>query len=694
MGTLRGVLAATAVVACTACGSQQRTNQPPPAPAPEVKTYGPLASKADAKSPNKAAILGTDEKDGSTLIQLPAASASATLDAMVVRLQPDVLGSLTRVKVSTAPNPEQAVQVGIFEEFSGGAGPQWRASVWIAAFVAANALNKDLTDFTFSASSSGHIDGASASGLIAAGFLASITGAAVDTTATMTGMINPDGTIGPVDGIPEKFLAAIAKGKTRLGYPIGTRYSKSAASGELVDLEKLAKDNKARAVEIADVHDAYTLLTGQILPRAKPVPVDDMKLDPATTTAIEARYKFWQQQLSTEWAAILQLESAGRLPPVLEYLRDTAKRSGETAETLSKQGLTGAAYARMFAASLYAHTTNEVYAVLARVRAGKTNDAIELLAKHDKLGERARDVLVQIGRLRPPTMGGHLQMMAAFRAALRGWIFQSLATRAVDIAKTQIATFKGKSSAELGSDATANSVIETVLPTLLYVGRTVAETTLATEQLEIAGAADINYMCSLPNVMRMAHSFQSAGAAGLTYFDSLLVQPYAAQAHISDDEARSTVALREPDYLVAYTSAQIASVTGLPQELKDSWGERSLPWGLMTLAGSQLAYFHAAELIAKYYSLQADIAEDGSGRVQKIEQDKAFANVLAIAERTARASARAARIATGTIPVQAKLAYQNALADQDGTLTDKIDALAQFWASSAYSQTAVMLARN
>ena len=80
--------------------------------------------------------------------------------------------------------------------------------------------------------------------------------------------------------------------------------------------------------------------------------------------------------------------------------------------------------------------------------------------------------------------------------------------------------------------------------------------------------------------------------------------------------------------------------------------------------------------------------------MQKIEQDKAFANILAIAERTARASARAARIATGSIPVQAKLAYQNALVDKDGTLTDKIDALAQFWASSAYSQTAVMLARN
>jgi hypothetical protein len=192
----------------------------------------------------------------------------------------------------------------------------------------------------------------------------------------------------------------------------------------------------------------------------------------------------------------------------------------------------------------------------------------------------------------------------------------------------------------------------------------------------------------------MATSFQSAGAAGLTYFDTLLVHPYAEQAKISEDDARQQIAFREPDYLVALMGSRLAALDGAPQQLKAAWGEQSLPWGLLTLAGSQLAYLHAAELIAKYYSLGADVPDDGSGRVQKIEQEKAFANMLAVAERTARASARAARVATGSIPVQAKLAYQNGLVDRDGTLSDKLDALAQFWASSAYSQSAVMLARN
>ena len=68
--------------------------------------------------------------------------------------------------------------------------------------------------------------------------------------------------------------------------------------------------------------------------------------------------------------------------------------------------------------------------------------------------------------------------------------------------------------------------------------------------------------------------------------------------------------------------------------------------------------------------------------------------MLISAERVARASARAARIATGAIPVQAKLAYQVASVQKDGDINDKLDALAGFWSSSAFSQTAVMLARN
>jgi hypothetical protein len=177
----------------------------------------------------------------------------------------------------------------------------------------------------------------------------------------------------------------------------------------------------------------------------------------------------------------------------------------------------------------------------------------------------------------------------------------------------------------------------------------------------------------------LATAFSSAGAAGLGYVDALL--------DIKDDEMRNRVALYEPDYLVAY----VASKPPL-DDLETAWGEQSLPWSLLQLAGSELAYGDAAQLIAKYDALGVHTGADG--KIDSLAHDTAFIHMLAAAERNARASAHAAKIATGAIPVQAKLAYQLAIVEREGDLEDKLDALAEFWTSSAVSQTAVMLARN
>src|ERR1043165_5284850 len=139
-------------------------------------------------------------------------------------------------------------------------------------------------------------------------------------------------------------------------------------------------------------------------------------------------------------------------------------------------------------------------------------------------------------------------------------------------------------------------------------------------------------------------------------------------------------------------ASRLATQDGLIKEMRDKWGETSLAWGLLSLAGSELAYFHSAELIAKYYSLE--IKKNDQGDITGVEHEKAFANMLESAERNARANARAAKIATGNIPVQAKLAYELASVEREGSASEKLDALGQYWASSSFSQTAVMLARN
>ena len=692
MRKLRGVLALPLVVTLS-CGGPHKGGPIATDPSSSTKIYDPFGMKDDAKVTTQAVILGTDDNNGSTVLPLPATPSKGLVDAMFVRLGGGVAatGGSTPVKLSTSPNTDGSVQVGVYEELANGTGAQWRAGVWVSAFVAANVLGKDLTDFTFSAASGGYIDGASASGLMAGGFLATMTGQKIDATVTMTGIINPDGTIGPVGGIPEKFLGSIEKGKRKLGYPIGMRWSKSEATGKLVDLTQLAKEHGAEAVEVSNVHEAYKLLTGKRLPEAVPVTEAEMALDADTIKGIDEKYTEWQQKLAGQWSSLLQLQQSGRLPATLLAMAQYAQEAAEKAEKLHKAGKVAAAYAKMLGAWVYAASATDTYDILAKVQAGDTIGAVAALEALDQLDAMTVDVFNKVGSIKPTTLGQHLLMITTFQAALRAWGFKMFASDSVGRTKAFIASL-GTVKAELASPAVADKIVQIVAPTVLSIGRTVANTIMAQQELEFEVEKTVNYMCSIPNVKRLATSFQSAGVAGINYFDQLLVEPLAKEASMSVDEARMRVSMREPNYLVAYMLSHLQQIEGLPKELKTKWGEGSVAWALMSLAGSQLAYYHAAELVTKYYSL--GLHTDAMGHPDSVEHDKAFTYMLASAERSARASARAARIATGGIPVQAKLSYQLATVDRDGDLSDKISALAGFWTSSAFSQTAVMLARN
>jgi hypothetical protein len=682
MGKLRGALALFALT--LACGGPKGGGGTP-VPG-EKKTYQPLTIKDDAKAPNQAVILGTDEKNGSTVIKLPSADVSGKVDAMWVRLGGGgASGGSTPVKLTSGPNPDKTIRVGIYEELSGGAGPQWRAGVWVAAIIAANTLGKDLTDFSFSASSGGYIDGASASGLMTGGFLATLTGATINPDVTMTGIINPDGTIGPVGGIPEKFKGNFEKGKKRVGYPIGMRQARSAMTYSMVDLQQLAKDNGAEAVEISSVYDAYKLLTGKSLPEPVPVTDKDMALDDDTNKALDVKYKEWVKRYGEDLEQLIKLAQAGRLPKLLTDMGKLAIERAEKADKLHKAGLMGAAYNRILEAWVYAASATDAYDVLTKLQSGAGDEALKAIGNLDELEKANVEIFKKIGAMRPTTMGGHLVMMGAYQAALRGWGFKMYAKQSIMRTKQFVAMVAQKDASELGSTEVADLIIENVAPTVLLIGRTVAETLLASQRMEFESEKTVNYMCNIPNVKRMTTSYQSASAAGIHYFETLL--------NINDDMTRNFAAMREPNYLVAFVLSRMNETpTGLPADLKKEWGDKSLQWNLMSLAGSELAYQKSAELVAKYYSL--GVKPDASGRATTVEHEKAFLNMLVTAERTARANARAARIATGSIPVQAKLAYQVAASLRDGDYQDKIDALAGFWVASAFSQTAVMLARN
>jgi hypothetical protein len=140
----------------------------------------------------------------------------------------------------------------------------------------------------------------------------------------------------------------------------------------------------------------------------------------------------------------------------------------------------------------------------------------------------------------------------------------------------------------------------------------------------------------------------------------------------------------------------------LPSELAAAWGNDAVTTGLLQLAAAGIVQHEAARL-RLWQEPWIGGASAGPGAAAPSTAAPSTAGPtaapllrarIARAQRAARARARAARIATGAIPLQAKLAYQLAATAVTGTVEDQLDGLAELWASTAASQAAITLVRN
>jgi hypothetical protein len=725
---------ALAPCAMLACGATPSALLPAP-PARTTRYYQPLEMTRDVQRIDRAVILGTDDRNGSTVLVLPGAPRTVIVDAMfpsqrgtgspsggliAVTLtagletpaSAPVPGGPTSPTPATRPsNATSAATAAATAPATAGAtsaagspstgapiasttvggdapgGAAWQAGLWRARFVAGTALGKDPGDIAITAAPA--VPAGDASALIAAGILAALTGEPLDPKATLIGAIHPDGTIGPVAGLPEQLAAAIAHGKTRIGYPSGMRIARSEATGRDVDLVQLARARRADAIELATVYDAYQLMTRAQLPAPVPLGEADMALDAEMLEGLRTRYLEWQKRLAGEWAALLRLEQSGRLPAVVTRLVRLAHQHSGQAESLYRAGTVAAALRRLRSAWVHAASANDTYRVLAKLHAGDLPGAAATLIALESADTSASAIVARLGELRPATLAGQLAMMAALHASLRGASYRGFAAGALRTANELLAGLDGTPPGALGAPATADAVASVVAPAAMMVRSAIAELTIAEHELALAPDRGVRHAPSPAGARRLTGAFRDASLATVRHLDALLVDPVARRA-MPADAARRHVAAELPVYLIADQLARLAPGEHL-QALGASWSAEAPAASLVSLAGYQVAYQGAALVAARHgFTFHLDEA----GRIDRVEPADAFRHLLAAARRNARAAARAARIATGEVPVQSRLAYQLAAVDDAADVSDQLDALAELWTAFAFAQTAVMLARN
>ena len=689
-------------------------------------------------------------------------------------------GATVPVVVGLEPNPRKTVRVGFYEEVSGGTGAQWRAAGWMAAVLSSLTLGVELSDYRISFDVGGRIDGPSAGGLFTTALMAAFLGDTVRPDASMTGIINPDGTIGPVGGIPHKIDGAARRGKKLILIPYGQRMNMDLKLKRPVDVVERGKALGVEVREVRDISEAYALLTGKPLPQPKP----SRDVPPQVPAPVQAKVRDRAQALMGRYQSFAgQVRAAGQLVPELQQMVAQADQAHGTAQRAFSQGLFAVAYDRMVTANLLIEaallgvTINrvvqqggesavaplferlksvvnkleaflkkldsiqprsladgaalaEAYGMAAQAAgsfflaqenerqmlslrkaaggsgqpvpappagtpAGRPQLGVQISegpygiqvtdvlrgSPAEQAGVRAGDLILQCNGQQVPSVAALLQMIAAARP---GDPMRLLVSRGGQ---------QGILTAVLGAGAGQPPATPPAAPALdakalERIGQRLYEAAffyrltdlmvdLGEDRL-LVGMGLGGAPAPAPEVVgRSARLLQTSADAVMSYLDGVVLQERATEAGVSLETFRTTFMTQDPEYALAYTSYLALRVLSISES----------PYA--RLGPSVMLYAGAASLIAKYYSLGAEVGEGGT--VKRIGMEKALVNMLDLAFRNTKDSINLAK-ESGVEPVLSTLYYEAARALVDEDLDAKLTALTYLWQATSQARVLALLA--
>ena len=234
-----------------------------------------------------------------------AAERQFPLPILMVSGEPQV-GACARpsFRLVRLPEDRTPLSLAVTEDTPGGAGESIRASLWLAAMVAALDRQDDLSGVRVTLDLSGRIDGPSAGAGLCLAILSALDDRAFPADCAATGAIMPDGTIGGVGGIAAKIRAASKAGIRRVFMPAYLRFERDSTSGEEIDLKRLAASLKLELIPVENVAQAYRILHGAAPARAMPPEPGILDLPEATEEVFKRQYQTHYRAGTELWEAI------------------------------------------------------------------------------------------------------------------------------------------------------------------------------------------------------------------------------------------------------------------------------------------------------------------------------------------------------------------------------------------------------
>lgn len=242
----------------------------------------------------------------------PAGGFERSFPLPILTVDAENRGHVARPRLTVVRSVDAAtpLSLAIVEDTPGGAGESVRASIWLAAMVAALDRMDPLDGMKVSLELSGAVDGPSAGAGLCLAILSALDGRDFPADCAATGAIMPDGTIGGVGGLAPKLRAAAAAGIRRVVVPTYLRFEKQPDIAEEVDLKRLAKELKLELIAVENVTQAYAALHRLTATPRLPPPRSVLELPEPTEEVLKQRYQLHRQAGIKLWNAIPEADKA------------------------------------------------------------------------------------------------------------------------------------------------------------------------------------------------------------------------------------------------------------------------------------------------------------------------------------------------------------------------------------------------
>lgn len=593
--------------------------------------------------------------------QAPAAPQPVTINVLTFGTAADgkAVGHCSPVRITADGTAGQGVRVGFFESEVGGTGAQWRSAGWTAAVTAALVTNFNPRSSRIAYEYEGRIDGPSAGGLMTIGVLAAIRGDTVRPDAAMTGTINPDATIGPVGGIVQKIGGAADKGMKLVLIPADKRFDKDGNSGELVDLIEHGQKLGVEVKPVFDLYSAYEALTGVELPRAPSGPAPRVSV--AMQKRLQEKMRVWYDHYEHALTAYSKMEGKAKLSQEAIDLYQKGVNILAHSNELKNEG--------EFSAALWDRVQAAAYGYLAletgRCRQTYANRGYAgLAARLRDNGWLAEEIKKTAQRMReetPQTLDQLSMYIGACDAFLEALSLQLLAK----VSLARLPQTESEAGLELARNAAGNQILAWL------------DLKLAGDYLDLSKDFEGTLIPKNVPWRQTVDYLRRASSANLAVFESLVIEPNAKSSAKANDAYRLELMQKDQAYAVLFAANEYAFA-----RLGEHFGDGDAA-GYAYLAASIYTHVRTAGLLAKYYSLGANI--DDESRVIAVSKERTLGDWLTFADDQCRRNIGALQRGGVDATACAQM-YEIARIKARRGLEEKVEALVEFWNADLHAQ--------